>query len=104
MRTLARLLGIASVVVAILSGCANPSAGTVTSVSTGSARDWSTSDTGLVRSVQEALRGRGFDPGRVDGQWDGATEAALRRFQETNRLQATGQLDERTASALGVWR
>ena len=33
-----------------------------------------------VREVQEALKRRGHDPGRIDGQWGPASRAAMRAF------------------------
>lgn len=59
-------------------------------------------DSSYVRSVQQALADRGYSPGPVDGQWGPGTEDALRRFQSSQGLQATGQLDSRTTSALGL--
>jgi putative peptidoglycan binding protein/YmgG-like glycine-zipper protein len=59
-------------------------------------------DSSYVRSVQQALTDRGYSPGPADGQWGPSTEDALRRFQSSQGLQATGQLDSRTTSALGL--
>ena len=59
-------------------------------------------DSSYVRSVQQALTDRGYSPGPADGQWGPSTEDALRRFQNSQGLQATGQLDSRTTSALGL--
>lgn len=61
-------------------------------------------DAALVRSVQQSLNRRGFDAGPVDGQWGPSTENALRDFQRSNGLAQTGNLDDRTLSALGVYR
>jgi Putative peptidoglycan binding domain len=55
-----------------------------------------------VKEVQEALKGNGFDPGTADGVIGPKTNQAIRDFQKAKNLQATGRIDERTASALGV--
>ena len=55
-----------------------------------------------VKAVQEALKGNGFDPGTADGVIGPKTNQAIRDFQKSKNLQATGRIDERTASALGV--
>jgi peptidoglycan hydrolase-like protein with peptidoglycan-binding domain len=57
-----------------------------------------------VRSVQEALKGKGFDPGPVDGVMGPKTQAALRAFQQSSSLSATGRLDAQTAQQLGIER
>src|SRR5687767_8979751 len=54
------------------------------------------------REVQEALKAKGNDPGPIDGRMGPKTRAALKAFQETNGLKATGQLDNQTAEKLGV--
>jgi peptidoglycan hydrolase-like protein with peptidoglycan-binding domain len=55
-----------------------------------------------VKQVQEALKNKGHDPGPVDGIMGPNTRQALREFQKENNLQATGRVDDKTASALGV--
>ena len=55
-----------------------------------------------VKQVQSALKSKGMDPGPEDGVMGPKTQSALREFQKSNNLQATGRLDEKTASALGV--
>ncbi len=60
---------------------------------------WSQED---VRSVQEALKGKGHNPGPVDGVIGPRTQQALRAFQRAQNIQTSGQLDSSTASALGV--
>jgi hypothetical protein len=55
-----------------------------------------------VRNVQQALNAKGFNAGPADGQWGPSTEIALRQFQTAQGLPATGVLDTRTMSALGV--
>ena len=55
-----------------------------------------------VKSVQEALKDKGFDPGPIDGAMGTRTRAALRSFQQSKNLKATGQLDADTSQQLGV--
>lgn len=65
----------------------------------GGRSQWSQQD---VRQVQEALKEKGHNPGAIDGIMGPRTQAALRQFQRAQNIQATGQLDSSTASALGV--
>jgi peptidoglycan hydrolase-like protein with peptidoglycan-binding domain len=60
---------------------------------------WSRED---VKSVQEALKDKGHNPGPIDGVMGPQTQQALRNFQRAQNIQQTGQLDSSTASALGV--
>jgi hypothetical protein len=59
-------------------------------------------DPETVRSVQQALKDKGFDTGAVDGHMGPATEGALRKFQQAQGLTPSGSLDEQTLGALGV--
>ena len=56
--------------------------------------------TSSVRRVQERLKAAGFDPGAPDGTLGPKTRDALRRYQHTRGLPATGELDEPTLDAL----
>lgn len=55
-----------------------------------------------VREAQQALNQRGFQAGPPDGFISPATEVALRNFQASANLKATGQLDRQTLDALGI--
>jgi peptidoglycan hydrolase-like protein with peptidoglycan-binding domain len=55
---------------------------------------------GDVRAAQQALRQHGFDPGPIDGVMGPRTSAAIRDFQEKEKLTVTGQLDAETRSRL----
>lgn len=55
-----------------------------------------------VRQAQQALNQRGFQVGAPDGLMGPATQTALRNFQVSENLQATGKLDRQTLNALGV--
>lgn len=58
--------------------------------------------TSRVRRVQERLKAAGFDPGAPDGTLGPKTRDALRRYQHTRGLPATGDLDASTLDALKV--
>src|SRR5262245_63805307 len=66
------------------------------------ARDNSYVDATTIRQVQQTLQNRGFRAGPVDGVMGPATQAAIKRFQQSESLEATGQLNRRTLVALGV--
>lgn len=55
-----------------------------------------------VKSAQEALKQKGFDPGPVDGMMGPKTQAALKEFQKSEQLNETGRLDAETMAKLGV--
>ena len=55
-----------------------------------------------IRAVQSRLRQLGFYPGRIDGIWGPGMQASLQRFQQGRGLQATGQLNPATVTALGL--
>ena len=55
-----------------------------------------------MRKVEEALKTKGYDPGKIDGVVDDANRAAIRSFQKDKTLPITGTVDSRTAQELGV--
>ena len=55
-----------------------------------------------IRSVQSRLRQLGFYSGRIDGIWGPSMQTSLQRFQQGRGLQATGQLNPTTVTALGL--
>lgn len=50
--------------------------------------------------AEQRLAGLGFDVGRVDGEFDDKTRAAIQQFQQNSNLPATGFLNERTVTLL----
>lgn len=54
-----------------------------------------------VKQAQDALRAKGLNPG-TDGRMDAKTQQALRDFQKSNDLPATGVLDDKTSAKLGI--
>ena len=55
-----------------------------------------------VTAAQQALSQQGYYHGSITGQLDDATRSALFQFQVDHGLNATGNLDGRTARALGI--
>lgn len=55
-----------------------------------------------IRQVQQELKQQGFYKGRVDGIEGPQTRAAIKKYQEQNKLTASGRLDEQTLQSLGV--
>ncbi|WP_240374420.1 S41 family peptidase [Bacillus piscicola] len=51
-----------------------------------------------VEIAQKMLQGLGLDPGRQDGYYDENTAAEVREFQKEKGLEATGIINEKTAS------
>src|SRR6266550_3514921 len=58
--------------------------------------------TDRVRAAQQALAQQNYYRGSINGQFDDATRRALFEFQIDKGLTATGNLDWRTAQALGI--
>jgi peptidoglycan hydrolase-like protein with peptidoglycan-binding domain len=55
-----------------------------------------------IRSVQQALKDKGFDPGPVDGINGPGTRSALKKYQDQQHLTADGRLGPKTLDSLGV--
>jgi peptidoglycan hydrolase-like protein with peptidoglycan-binding domain len=55
-----------------------------------------------IRAVQSRLHQLGFYSGGIDGIWGPSMQDALQRFQQGRGLQATGQLNPATVTALGL--
>jgi hypothetical protein len=79
-------------------------AGALNSNRLADARGWRTplQDIATVQAVQRALRAEGYDPGPADGTLNAKTVQALKQAQRERDLEPTGQVDRRTATALGV--
>jgi peptidoglycan hydrolase-like protein with peptidoglycan-binding domain len=54
-----------------------------------------------IRQIQTALQQRGFKEATPDGKWSDGTSAALKKFQEAQKLEPTGSVNVRTLRALG---
>ena len=79
------------------SSSAPPSA----SSQTGASQHSSASGT-TVQSAQQALQQGGFYKGTVDGKMGPHTRQAIKSFQQSKGLHATGHLNQKTLTALGV--
>jgi len=55
-----------------------------------------------VKALQQALADKGFNPGALDGEFGGGTQAAVVAFQNSEQLLADGIAGPRTLSALGI--
>lgn len=63
-----------------------------------------TASASVVRRVQQRLHDQGYNAGPVDGKWGPNTQQALRQYQQTQGLNATGNIDTQTLSSLGFSR
>lgn len=57
-----------------------------------------------VKAAQQALKDKGLYDAEVDGIMGPRTREAVREFQKTENLKATGRLDAETLARLGVER
>jgi peptidoglycan hydrolase-like protein with peptidoglycan-binding domain len=57
---------------------------------------------GALEKIQRQLRKKGDNPGLTDGIWGLSTAAAVRSFQRSQGLAATGNLNLETIQALGL--
>ena len=55
-----------------------------------------------LQSAQQALQQDGYYKGKIDGKMGPHTRQAIRNFQQAKGLHASGHLDQKTLSALGV--
>ena len=55
-----------------------------------------------LMAVQQALKDKGHDPGKVDGKMGPRTSAMLADYQKAEGLKVTGQLDNETRGKLGL--
>lgn len=56
----------------------------------------------IIKRAQEKLSAQGHDAGQADGKLGAKTQAALKGFQQSKGLQASGQLDTQTLAALDI--
>lgn len=59
-------------------------------------------DPAKITAIQNALVGKGFSPGDVDGEYGQNTALAVVAFQQSQGLVADGEVGTETAAALGV--
>ena len=65
-------------------------------------RDSQSASSDEVRQAQKKLNDLGYQTGQPDGVFGPRTQEALRNFQKAKNIEATGRLDEKTTSALGL--
>lgn len=56
----------------------------------------------VVRTIQSRLHQLGFYSGGIDGIWGPGMQSSIEHFQQGRGLQATGQLNPTTVTALGL--
>lgn len=56
----------------------------------------------IIRKVQQTLNARGYKAGAANGELGETTQTALRAFQKSENIAATGRLNSRTLAALGI--
>ena len=56
-----------------------------------------------IRQAQRQLQEAGFAPGSIDGMLGPQTRVALQQYQAKRGLPKTGELDEATRKALGIY-
>lgn len=56
---------------------------------------------GVIRSVQRALKNKGYNPGPIDGVYGSQTKSALQKYQSDNGL-PLGNLNKETLASLGL--
>lgn len=73
-----------------------------TPAQTGQSRQQASQSSDTIKQAQEKLSAQGLDAGPADGKLGAKTQAAVKQFQQTKGLKASGQLDQPTLAALGV--
>jgi peptidoglycan hydrolase-like protein with peptidoglycan-binding domain len=68
----------------------------------GTAAVHSQANSSVVKQAQQKLSTAGHDAGPADGVLGARTQQALKDFQQAKGIEASGQLDQRTLSALGM--
>ncbi|MEK6301028.1 MAG: peptidoglycan-binding protein [Acidobacteriota bacterium] len=57
----------------------------------------------MIRKAQSALKEQGYYEGQIDGSMNPRTSTALKTYQFEHKLQETGELDQQTATSLGLF-
>jgi len=57
---------------------------------------------GQIKQAQQKLSSSGHDIGEANGKMGPKTQAALKKFQQSKGLQASGKLDQQTSAALDI--
>jgi peptidoglycan hydrolase-like protein with peptidoglycan-binding domain len=100
--TAAAVLGLAAAPLALASGMTAAHAPMKGKAMTAKQRAWAMHHRMWLMKVQKALDKAGAHL-KVDGYWGPKTMAAVRAFQKSHGLKATGHLDHATLAKLGLW-
>ena len=57
----------------------------------------------MTRKAQTALKEQGYYEGQIDGAMNARTAAALKTYQREHKLTETGELNQQTATSLGLF-
>lgn len=57
----------------------------------------------MIRKAQTALKEQGYYEGQIDGSINARTAGALKTYQREHKLPETGELDQQTATSLGLY-
>jgi hypothetical protein len=60
------------------------------------------SDDSIIAAAQDRLASQGYYHGETDGVLSAETQKAIRRYQSTNGLRQTGDLDSDTLAVMGL--
>lgn len=55
-----------------------------------------------IKQIQDLLNRKGYKVGKVDGIWNPRIQEELKKFQKDKGLNATGELNQKTADKLGL--
>ena len=56
----------------------------------------------IVRTIQNKLKGEGYDVGNANGIWGRKTTEALKKYQMDHGIKASGKVNQKTAYLLGL--
>jgi Putative peptidoglycan binding domain len=79
-----------------------PEMGGAEQEATGFQQEMHQTDPAVIRQVQQELNERGHNAGPVDGIFGDRTRAALKNYQRSENIDASGRLDQETLASLGV--
>lgn len=53
-----------------------------------------------AKTIQQALKAAGYNPGPIDGKWGNKTQTAIKNFQKAKRLKPDGRIGYKTLKEL----
>jgi hypothetical protein len=87
---------------AIAPAAANPRMGQDHSLITMQSKPKNMQSFWIVRTIQNKLKGEGYDVGNADGIWGIKTTEALKKYQMDHGIKASGKVNQKTAYLLGL--